>query len=123
VVAVNAESGDFAETSIPAATRVALDWLSTTCRAGHRRIAYLRGPVDIGSATPARWFPVRCDAAGLDADETPVRIADPSMVAGEFAAEMSSSRGLDDSDRDLQRPDGGRRCARSMRPASAFPRM
>lgn len=88
VVAVNAESGDFAETSITSdgegGARLAAEHL---IELGHRRIAYLRGPLDMAAAQRRLdGFRAACDAAGIDPEETPVVVAHPSMRAGELAA-------------------------------------
>jgi LacI family transcriptional regulator len=88
VVAVNAEAGDFAETSITSdnegGARLAAEHL---IELGHRRIAYLRGPADIEAARHRQnGFRAACDAAGLDPEETPVTLAHPSMRSGELAA-------------------------------------
>jgi LacI family transcriptional regulator len=88
VVAVNAEAGDFAETSITSdnegGARLAAEHL---IELGHRRIAYLRGPLDIEAAQHRLdGFRAACDAAGLDPQETPVTLSQPSMRAGELAA-------------------------------------
>jgi LacI family transcriptional regulator len=87
VVAVNAEAGDFAQTSITSdnegGARLAAEHL---IELGHRRIAYLRGPVGIEAAQRRlRGFRAACDAAGLDPEEAPIAVAQPSMAAGELA--------------------------------------
>jgi DNA-binding LacI/PurR family transcriptional regulator len=88
VVAVNAAPGDCAETSIASdgegGTRLAAEHL---IELGHRRIAYVRGPLDIEAAQHRLdGFRSACDAAGMDPEETPVTLAHPSMRAGEQVA-------------------------------------
>ena len=86
VVAVNAETGDFAETSITSdnegGARMAAEHL---LELGHRRLAYFRGPLELTAAVRSRGFLEACRAAGLDEDDIAVVVPDVSMSGGERA--------------------------------------
>lgn len=89
VVAVNAETGDFAETSITSdnegGARLAGEHLITL---GHRHLGYLRGPLDLTAAAARyRGFMDACRAGGIDTDSVAVMVPELSMSGGEQAVQ------------------------------------
>lgn len=94
VVAVNAETTDFAETSITSdnegGARLAGEHLLGL---GHRRLAYLHGPFGLTAAGARyRGFMAACRANGIDPDSVEVVTPELSMSGGEQAVEKLLER-------------------------------
>lgn len=88
VVAVNAEAGDFAETSITSdnegGARLAAEHLIGL---GHRHLGYLRGPLGLSAAAARhRGFMAACEAAGIALGSVAVAVPELSMAGGARAA-------------------------------------